>query len=78
MTALVMVNPTGEGISRGTRGYLPDRRGQFLVVAINDEYRQQLCRFGFARVPPDGMARARRFGPALARAIRAYFTIVHF
>lgn len=37
---------------------------------------QQFCRFGFARVPAYRMARAGRFGPALASAVHVHVTIV--
>ena len=50
---------------------LVDGRGQRVVIGVEDEDGEQLCRVGLARVTADRMDRARRFGPALARPIDA-------
>ena len=46
-----------------------DGRGQRVVIGVEYEDSEQLCRLGPARVAADRMDRARRFGPALACAI---------
>src|SRR6516225_7641298 len=67
-TALVHLN--------GSEG-LFDRRGQRVVISVEDEDSEQLCRLGLARVAADRMDRARRFGPALACPIDARFAVIH-
>src|SRR5258706_3452304 len=48
-----------------------DGRGQRVVIGVEDEDSEQLCRLGLARVAADRMDTARRFGPALAYPIDA-------
>src|SRR5258707_11536012 len=62
MIALVPLNAS-EGLFDG--------RGQRVVIGVEDEDSEQLCRLGLARVAADRMDRARRFGPALACPIDA-------
>ena len=47
-----------------------------LVAGIHDKDGEQLRRLGFARVAADLMARARRFGPALARLVDAGLAVI--
>ena len=51
--------------------------GQFGVVAIDDENRQQLCRLGGAGVFADTVKRARRFRKTLAGLEDLHFAVVH-
>src|ERR1700741_2681461 len=57
--------------------FLFDGCGQFLVVGIDNEDREQLCRLGLARIAADGMAGAGWFGPALARLVDPRCAVVH-
>src|SRR5258708_31545552 len=68
MIALVPLNAS-EGLFDG--------RGQRVVIGVEDEDSEQLCRLGLARVAADRMDRARRFGPALACPIDARFAVLH-
>src|SRR6516162_5556732 len=54
-----------------------DRRGQRIIISVEDEDSEQLCRLGLARVAADRMDRARRFGPALAFPIDARLAVIH-
>src|ERR1700752_2020452 len=67
-TALVPLNAS-EGLFDG--------RGQRVVIGVEDEDSEQLCRLGLARVAADRMDRARRFGPALACSIDARLAVIH-
>src|SRR6516225_10272798 len=55
-----------------------DGRGQRVVISVEDEDSEQLCRLCLARVAADRMDRARRFGPALTRPIDARLAVIHF
>src|SRR4030095_13605541 len=66
----------------GPRSYhasegLFDRRGQRIIISVEDEDSEQLCRFRLARVAADRMDRARRFGPAPACPIDARLAVIH-
>src|SRR5215469_10585956 len=54
-----------------------DGRGQRVVIGVEDEDSEQLCRLGLARVAADRMDRARLFGPALACPIDARLAVMH-
>src|SRR5882757_367643 len=54
-----------------------DGRRQRVVIGVEDEDSEQLCRFRLARVAADRMGRARRFRPALACPIDARLAIIH-
>ena len=54
-----------------------DGRGQRVVIGVEDEDSEQLCRPGLARVAADRMDSARRFGPALACPIDAGLAVIH-
>jgi len=54
-----------------------DGRGQRVVINVEDEDSEQLCRLCLARVAADRMDRARRFGPALACPIDARLAVIH-
>src|SRR5215468_9903704 len=71
VTSLIALVPFNE--SEG----LFDGRGQRVVIGVEDEDSEQLCRLGLARVAADRMDSARRFGPALARPIDARLAVVH-
>jgi dihydrolipoamide dehydrogenase len=51
--------------------------GQRVVIGVEDEDGEQLCRLGLARVTADRMGRTRRFGPALACPIDARLVVLH-
>ena len=52
-------------------------RGQRVVISVEDEDSEQLCRLCLARVAADRMDRARFFGPALACPIDARLAVIH-
>src|SRR6478672_12573453 len=54
-----------------------DRCGQRVVIGVEDEDSEQLCRLGLARVAADRMDSAGRFGPALACPIDARLAVIH-
>jgi len=54
-----------------------DGRGQRVVIGVEYEDSEQLCRLGLARVAADRMDRARRFGPALTRPIDVRLAVIH-
>src|SRR5258706_14522379 len=54
-----------------------DGRGQRVVIGVEDEDSEQLCRLGLARVAADRMDSARRFGPALAYPVDARPAVIH-
>src|SRR6516165_8752062 len=54
-----------------------DGRGQRVVISVEDEDSEQLCRLCLARVAADRMDRTRRFGPALTRPIHARLAVIH-
>src|SRR5215831_18401409 len=63
-------------LSSASDGLL-DGRGQRVVIGVEDEDGEQLCRLGLARVTADRMGRARRFGPALACPIDTRLAVIH-
>ena len=67
-TALVHLNAS-EGLFDG--------RGQRVVISVEDEDSEQLCRLCLARIAADRMDRTRRFGPALTRPIDARLAVIH-
>src|SRR5215468_11653050 len=54
-----------------------DGRGQRVVISVEDEDSEQLCRLGLARVAADRMDSARRFGPTLACPIDERLAVIH-
>src|SRR5215813_6127320 len=52
-------------------------RGQRVIIGVEDEDSEQLCRLCLARVAADRMDRVRRFGPALACPIDARLAVIH-
>src|SRR3989440_1904609 len=54
-----------------------DGRGQRVIIGVEDEDSEQLCRLGLARVAADRMDIARPFGPALACPIDARLAVIH-
>ena len=52
-------------------------RGQRLVIGVENEDSEQLCRLDLARVATDRMDRARRFRPALACPIDVRLAVIH-
>src|SRR5438552_3465588 len=68
LRVLVLFNPS-EGLFDG--------RGQRVIIGVEDEDSEQLCRLGLARVAADRMDIARPFGPALACPIDARLAVIH-
>src|SRR5262249_13625965 len=52
-------------------------RGQRVIIGVEDEDSEQLCRLCLARVAADRMDRVRRFGPALACSMDARLAVIH-
>src|SRR5262245_10095444 len=71
VTSLIALVPFNE--SEG----LFDGRGQRVVIGVEDEDSEQLCRLGLARVAADRMDSAGRFGPALACPVDARLAVIH-
>src|SRR5687767_5393644 len=64
------------GLSAPRRRSTFHRRGQHCVLRVDDEYRQQLGRFGFARIRTQAMAIARPFGETFSGPVGFHRTIV--